>query len=105
MLMAVQTSAAAQQISELTTSGTERVEYLRALPFNHPDLAAGGSLTSSVAGYSLDPVNGDANRYVRWQVTDVSPSRKHIQLLSGVRDSVWGPPREVDLETYRTDFQ
>jgi prepilin-type N-terminal cleavage/methylation domain-containing protein len=105
MLMAVQTSAVAQQTSELTASASERIETLRALPFTHPDLAAGGSLTSTVTGYALDPLNGDANRYIRWQVTDVSASRKHIELVSGVRTSVWGPPREVALETYRADLQ
>ncbi len=105
MLMAVQTSAVAQQATELTSDGAERIEILRALPFNHADLAAGGSLTSSDAGYSLDPFNGDANRYLRWRITSVSPSRKHIELVAGIRTSVWGPPREVALETYRTDLQ
>ena len=105
MLMAVQTSAVAQESSELTTTGSERMEILRAFPFTDPALAAGGSLTSSDAGYSLDPLNGDANRYIRWRITDESASRKRIELVAGIRKSVWGPPREVSLETYRTDIQ
>ncbi|MFQ5743627.1 MAG: prepilin-type N-terminal cleavage/methylation domain-containing protein [Acidobacteriota bacterium] len=105
MLMAVQTSAVAQEATELTAVGAERMEILRALPFADAQLAAGGSITSSAAGYSVDPVNGDANRYIRWQVTDENPSRKHIELVVGVRQSVWGPPRETTLETYRTDLQ
>ena len=105
MLMAVQTSAVAQEASELTSAASEQVELLRAFSFTDPALATGGSLTSSDAGYSLDPFNGDPNRYIRWRITDVSAARKHIELVAGIRNSVWGPPREVNLETYRTDIQ
>jgi hypothetical protein len=68
-------------------------------------MAAGGSITSSDAGYSLDPYNGDANLYLRWQIVDENASRKHIELVSGIRTSVWGPPRETTLETYLTDLE
>jgi len=105
MLMAVQTSAVAQEATELIEVGTERIEILRALPFTDAQLVAGGSITSSVGNYSLDPLDGDDNRYIRWRITDESSSRKHIELVAGIRNSVWGPPREVTLETYRTDIQ
>ena len=105
MLMAVQTSAVAQEATELTSLGTERMEILRALPFTDGQLAAGGSITTSASGYSVDPVDGDPDRYLRWQITDQSASRKHIELVVGVRKSVWGPPRELTLETFRTDIQ
>jgi prepilin-type N-terminal cleavage/methylation domain-containing protein len=105
MLMAVQTSAVAQEATELTALGAERMEILRALPFTDAQLAAGGSVSTSQPGYSIDPVNGDANRYVRWQISDDNPSRKMIRLVVGVRESIWGPPREITLETYRTDLQ
>jgi len=105
MLMAVQTSAVAQEATELTSIGTERMEILRALPFSDAQLAAGGSIVASSEGYSVDPYGGDADRYLRWQITDESISRKHIELVIGVRNSVWGPPREIALETYRTDIQ
>ena len=105
MLMAVQTSAVAQEITELTNSGTEQMEALRALPFTDGQLAAGGSIISSDAGYSLDPYDGDADRYIRWRITDASAARKHIEMAVGVRKSIWGPPREILLETYRTDLQ
>jgi prepilin-type N-terminal cleavage/methylation domain-containing protein len=105
MLMAVQTSAVAQEVTELTSIGTERMEILRALPFTDAQLAAGGSIIASSVGYSVDPYGGDADRYVRWRITDESASRKHIELVVGVRNSVWGPPREITLETYRTDIQ
>jgi hypothetical protein len=103
--MAVQTSAVAQEATELTALGAERMEILRALPFTDAQLAAGGSVSTSQPGYSIDPVNGDANRYVRWQISDDNPSRKMIRLVVGVRESIWGPPREITLETYRTDLQ
>lgn len=105
MLMAVQTSAVAQEATELVSTGSEQIEILRALPFGDAQLSAGGDLVNSAAGYSLDPLNGDANRYIRWRIVDESASRKHIELVAGIRASVWGPPREVTLETYRTDLQ
>jgi prepilin-type N-terminal cleavage/methylation domain-containing protein len=105
MLMAVQTSAVAQEGTELISKGSEQMEILRQLPFDDAELAAGGSIDSSDEGYSLDPLDGDANRYIRWRIIDESASRKHIELVAGIRDSVWGPPREVTLETYRTDIQ
>lgn len=105
MLMAVQTSAVAQEATTLVSEGSEQMEILRALPFSDAQLNAGGSITSSVAGYSLDPLDGDANRYIRWRIIGESASRKHIELVAGIRDSVWGPAREVVLETYRTDIQ
>lgn len=104
MLMAVQTSAVAQEATALVSEGSEQMEILRALPFSDAQLTAGGSITSSLAGYSLDPLDGDANRYLRWRIIDESASRKHIELVAGIRDSVWGPAREVVLETYRTDI-
>ena len=105
MLMAVQTSAVAQETTELTSIGTEQIQTLRALPFTDQQLAAGGSIISSTAGYSLDPYEGDVDRYIRWQITDQGVGRKHIEMAAGVRTSIWGPPREILLETYQTDLQ
>ena len=105
MLMAVQTSAIAQEMTELTAAGTTQMEILRALPFSDAQLAAGGSIAASNAGYSLDPFNGDADRYIRWRVVDDNVARKRITLVVGVRESIWGPPRELTMETFRTDLQ
>lgn len=105
MLMAVQTSAVGQEMTELTAAGIDQMEILRALPFNDPGLVAGGSVTSSDAGYSLDPLNGDANRYMRWLVVDENPERKRITVVVGVRTSIWGPAREITMRTYRIDVQ
>jgi type II secretory pathway pseudopilin PulG len=105
MLMAVQTSAVAQEATELTANGAEQMEILRALPFDDAQLAAGGSTGTSQPGYSIDPVPNEPDRYIRWRITDDNPSRKHIELVVGMRQSIWGPPREITLETYRTDLQ
>lgn len=105
MLMAVQTSAIAQEMTELTTAGTAQMEILRALTFSDGQLTAGGSITASNAGYSLDPFNGDPDRYVRWQIIDENATRKRITLVVGVRKSIWGNPRELTMETFRTDLQ
>jgi len=105
MLMAVQTSAAAQEATELTTIGSQQMEILRALPFDDATLVAGGDINSSDAGYSLDPYLGDADRYVRWLIVDENAERKRITLVVGIRNSIWGPPREITMETFRTDIQ
>ncbi len=105
MLMALQTSAAAQEITELTAAGSQQMEIIRGLPFTDAQLVAGGSIVASSGGYSLDPYLGDPDRYVRWQVTDENPGRKRIQLVVGERASIWGPPREILLDTFRTDIQ
>ena len=105
MLMAVQASAVAQEATDMTAIGTERMEILRALPFSDAQLAAGGSIVASSGGYAVDPYEGDADRYVRWQISDTSASRKHIELVVGVRNAVWGPPRQITLETYRVDIE
>jgi len=105
MLMAIQTSAVAQEATELTTFGSQQMEILRALPFTDAGLTAGGDDQASDAGYSLDPYLGDANVYLRWEVVDENASRKKITLVVGIRNSIWGPPREIIMETFRTDIQ
>lgn len=105
MLLALQTSAAAQEITDLTAMGSQQMEVLRALPFDAADLVAGGDTAASAAGYSLDPYLGDANLYVRWRVVDENAFRKRIELVVGNRDSIWGPPREIPMQTFRTDIQ
>jgi type II secretory pathway pseudopilin PulG len=105
MLIAVQTSAVAQEATELTTIGSQQMEVLRALPFDDAGLIAGGNVAASSAGYSLDPYLGDANLYVRWLVVDENLDRKRISLVVGIRNSIWGPAREITMETFRTDIQ
>lgn len=105
MLMAVQTSAVAQEATELTAIGSQQMEVMRALPFASAQLTAGGSTVASSAGYSIDPYLGDADRYVRWQIVDENVERKRITLVVGVRQAVWGPPREIQMETFRTNIQ
>lgn len=105
LLMAVQTSAVAQEVTELTAIGSQQLEVLRGLPFDDAQLAAGGSTVASSAGYSLDPYLGDPDRYVRWEIIDENVARKRITMVVGVQQSVWGPPRQIQMETFRTDIQ
>ena len=105
MLMAIQTSAASQELTELTAAGSQEMEILRGLPFDSARLLAGGSVVASSAGYSLDPYLGNPDRYVRWRIIDENATRKHIQLVVGERASLWGPPREIVLDTFRPDIQ
>ncbi len=105
MLMAVQTSAVAQEMTELTAAGVEQMEIMRALPFVHADLTAGGSIVASNANYSIDPWNGNPDRYIRWRIVDDNATRKSITLVVGTRNSIWGPPREITMETFRSDLQ
>jgi len=105
MLLAVQTSAASQEATELTAIGSQQMEVLRGLPFDNAGLVAGGRVAPSDPGYSLDPYLGDANRYLRWAIVDENVERKRIALVVGIRESVWGPAREITMETFRTDIR
>ena len=81
------------------------METLRSLPFDHVELAAGGDLASSVTGYSIDPLPANSDKYVRWEVVDVSIHLKQIRLMGGTRRSMIGTSGEVLLETFRTDLR
>ena len=105
MMLANQAAAAAQESTELVAVGAAQMEALRGLGFADPQLAAGGSITASAAGYSMDPYNGDPNQYLRWEIIDDNAARKRIQLVVGNRAAIWGPPREMLIETFRTDIQ
>ena len=87
------------------TSGEAQMETLRTLAFSDPGLIAGGSITTSVAGYSIDDIDGDGKRFMRWKIEDISAHMKRIQVLSAAHASEYGPPREVFLEAYRTDLR
>ena len=100
-LLAIETSDAAQELTELTVAGIDWLEHLISLPFEDPLLNAGGSLTESAPSYSRDPLDDDLRRYMRWRIVDESPITKRITLIVGVRDSVAGSTREATFETYR----
>ena len=92
---------ASEQVTEETTSAVDQIEQLIVLPFDDATLAAGGSTTSSVPGYSVDP-DVIPNRYRRWQIIQVSPRLKHIKVVAGFHGSGTEPDREVLLETMRS---
>lgn len=105
LMMGVATSAVSQEATELTVAASDQLEFLASLPFGDAQLAAGGSIASSAAGYSVDPFQGDPNLYLRWQIADETAILKRIQLVAGNRNSVFGPTREVQIETFRTDLR
>lgn len=103
LMMGIATSAAAEESSRLTVLASDRLEELASLQFDDSDLTAGGSLTESLSDYSVDPVPGQDDLYVRWQVLDESTLLKHIRVAAGSRLAIVGPAREVVIETYRVD--
>ena len=105
LLLGMLTSSVSQDATELSVAASDRLEFLTALPFSHAALAAGGSTTSSVSGYSEDPIGSNVDRYIRWQVIDESAFLKRIALVAGERNSVMGPTREVLVETFRADLR
>jgi hypothetical protein len=105
LLLGMLTSSVSQDATELAVAASDQLEFLTALPFDDPALAAGGSTTASASGYSEDPLAGNTDRYIRWQVADESAFLKRIVLVAGERNSVMGPSREVLVETFRADLR
>lgn len=91
----------ADDVTRTTAAASARIELLASLPFDAPALRTGGSLTSSVDGYSEDPVPGDDDLFVRWQIVPESSLMKRIDVVAGVRGTVNGSPRESRLGTLR----
>ena len=105
LLLGVQVSAHSQDATDLLLAGSEQMELLRSLSLNDPALTAGGSLTSALSGYSIDPLPGNADHYIRWEVTDLSPHLKKISLVVGSIKPLLGDQSTVLLETFRTDLR
>jgi hypothetical protein len=91
-------NASGANISVLSAKATAQMESLRAEPFHH--IVAGGSLTSSVAGYSD---TSDPRVVVRWQVVDGGgpAGAKTIRLLAFAVGELPGQVRSVGLTTLR----
>ena len=105
LMLGVGISGASREATDVLLVASEQMETLRSLPFDHAELAAGGDLTSSVTGYSIDPLPANSDEFVRWEVVDVSTHLKQIRLLGGTRRSMIGASAEVLLETFRTDLR
>lgn len=91
----------ADDVTRTTAAANARIEWLASLQFDADELAAGGSLTSSVDGFSEDPLATDADLYVRWQIVDESSFMKRIDVIAGIRGTANGSPRESRLGTLR----
>ena len=92
-------NASGADISSLSAKATAQMESLRAEPFHH--IVAGGSLTSSVAGYSD---TSDPEVVVRWQVVDGGgpTGTKTIRLLAFAVSELSEQTRSVELTTLRS---
>ncbi len=99
--LAIASSGTSEAVTELTALGVDRLEFLASLPFSDPRLGAGGSLSTSYGGYSVDLGEGNSPTYVRWEITDESLSLKRIRVVAGRRDFNVSGDREVAFETYR----
>jgi prepilin-type N-terminal cleavage/methylation domain-containing protein len=99
-LYATQSSAVSSDLTGVGTVAVRRMELLRAQEFK--DIAAGGSLTSDMTGFS-DTSNPSFT--VRWTVTfdATPPTRKTIDLRAQARRRVIGQRKEVVLTTARTE--
>jgi type II secretory pathway component PulJ len=91
-------NASGADISSLSAIAAARMETLRAEPFHH--LVAGGSLASSVAGYSD---TSDPKVVVRWQVVDGGgpAGTKTIRLLALEVSEISEQASTVELTTLR----
>lgn len=101
MGLAVSATGASQEITELTVVAVDQLETLNSLPFSDARLTAGGSLTTSADGYSIDPLEGTDDGYLRWEIADESFSLKRITVVVGLRDPELGNDRELAFETFR----
>jgi Tfp pilus assembly protein PilV len=99
--MSISVSGASQEVTELTAAAVDRLEEFNSLRFEDAALDAGGSLTTSDTGFSEDPLGADPNRFVRWQIEDVSFNLKRITVAVGSRSSNIGDQREVRFETFK----
>jgi hypothetical protein len=92
-------NASGADISLLSAKATAQMESLRAERFHH--LVAGGSLTSSVAGYSD---TSDPEVVVRWEVIDGGgpAGTKTIRLLAFAVSQLSEKASSVELTTLRS---
>ena len=95
---AMQGNAAGADFGSVGAIAVERMELLRSLDFGA--LPAGGSLTSSVNGYSdlTDP-----EYIVRWSITDngTPPATKVVTVRAIAVRQVVGQRKEITLTTLR----
>lgn len=100
MAFSINAGGVSEEMTELTAVAVDQLEVLNSLSFSGDALRQGGSLTDSERDYSVDPVPGAPNVFLRWQIEDVSPTLKRINLVAGYRAGTMGS-RQVEMETFR----
>jgi competence protein ComGC len=85
MLVAASSNTAANQGTAAATIASQRLEQLKAVPFNDARLNPGGSVTSDVGGFFTSPddmVPGVGQIHTRWEIVAVDPQVRFIRVRS-----------------------
>ena len=87
-------------------AASERMEHLKSLPFDHPQLTAQGNLDEDSASNYFDyqDVPGVGRVRTRWLVADVGtdPSVKFITVRSEATGAVTGQRSRAEFTTFRS---
>jgi Tfp pilus assembly protein PilV len=109
MAMGVAANYQAQERTKATSLATFQLEALKALPFDDPQLAAGGSIqpAAPLGNYSenLDEsgqvVAGVSVHTRQWQIIDITPDLKRIAVTVTRNGPAMGTPVRTQLTTLR----
>ena len=85
MIVAASSNSVANQATAAATIAAQRLEQLKAVPFNDARLNPGGSVTSDVGGFFTSPddmVPGVGQIHTRWQIVAVDPQVRFIRVRS-----------------------
>jgi hypothetical protein len=85
MIVAASSNSVANQATAAATIAAQRLEQLKAVPFNDARLNPGGSVTSDAAGFFTSPddmVPGVGQIHTRWQIVAVDPQVRFIRVRS-----------------------
>jgi type II secretory pathway pseudopilin PulG len=87
-------------------AASERMEHLKSLPFDHPQMTAQGNLDeNSAANYwEVQTVPGVGEIRTRWLIEDVGtdPSVKFIAVRSEATGAVTGQRSRAEFTTFRS---
>jgi hypothetical protein len=83
MLVAASSNSVANQSTGAATIASQRLEELKAQPFDVLNAATGGDVDSDVGGFNRDDdVAGVGRIHTRWEVTSVDPEVLFIRVRS-----------------------
>jgi len=85
MIVAASSNSVANQATAAATIAAQRLEQLKAVPFNDARLNPGGSVTSDLGGFFTSPddmVPGVGQIHTRWQIVAIDPQVRFIRVRS-----------------------